>query len=167
MEINDTTSANLWVLGFPCWLGQHIRVPSALSEAAVPFQQSPLSCRELKFCEVRWITFVCRRPCPAALAAQSPGVCSAGPVQGEDAVPWPGASAALKEQSCFSGGRDGLSHEDGECSCLNDHTVLSSGSLLARLPLALGVASLPPLSSSWAQWFFQPPRSSSGCMTLK
>lgn len=79
---------------------------------------------------------MCRRPCTAALAAQSPCAHSAGTVQGEWAVPWPGALAALKEQSCFTGGKDGLCHEDAECSCFNDHTVLSSGSLLTRLPLA-------------------------------
>lgn len=37
---NDNSSANLWVLGSPCWVGQHVRVPSALPEAAVPLQQS-------------------------------------------------------------------------------------------------------------------------------
>lgn len=61
---------------------------------------------------------MCRRPCTAALAAQNPCVQSAGIVQGEDAVPWPGALATLKEQSFFNGGKDGLFHEDGSAPVL-------------------------------------------------
>lgn len=61
---------------------------------------------------------MCRRPCTAALSIQSPCVRSAGTVQGEDAVPWPRALAALKEQSCFTGGKVGFCHKDGECPVL-------------------------------------------------
>lgn len=98
-----------------------------------------LGCRELKFCELRWIKALCvggpvlllwLRRAPVSVLL---GLCKErmlcrglgfGSTQGTILFLW------WEGWSC---------HEDEECSCFNGHTELSSGSMLARLPLALGV----------------------------
>lgn len=52
-------------------------------------------------------------------------------------MPWGFSST---QGTILAGGKDDLCHKDGECSCFSDHTVLSSGSLLARLRVALWVS---------------------------
>lgn len=49
----------------------------------------------------------------------------------------PEASTALQGQSSFTDRKGGgLYHEAGKRSCFNDYSVLSTASLLTRLPLA-------------------------------